>query len=102
MSGDHLPCACSLRVNHGTAQGCRVTCGDHTSEYDRRITDNFCVEANEMGIGEHRFAAAGLKEVLSGDDVIVRRSAGVPVVNDLILCLAIAFLICFQPLLLDP
>src|SRR6202021_1104064 len=53
LSGDHLPGPCSLAVDHGTAQDCRVNGGDHASEYDRRITDNFCVEAHEAGIGEH-------------------------------------------------
>ena len=84
MSGDHLPRSCSLAVDHGTAQNCRVTGGDYASEYDRRITDNSCVEAREVGIGEHWLAAARQKEALLVDDVVVRRAASEAVVNDLI------------------
>jgi len=83
MSGDHLPRPCSLAVDHGTAQNCRVTGGDHASEYYRRITDHSCVEVREVGIGEHWLAAARRKETLFIDDVIVRRAAGEAVVNDL-------------------
>src|SRR5215469_12267614 len=83
LSGDHLPSICLLRVDHDTAQSCRITGGRHASEYDRRVTDNSCVKTHEMGIGEHWFVAAGGEQALLVDDVIVRCAANEAVVNDL-------------------